>query len=166
MRAWLAGLLACSVCVPILAAPPKQDPSLRPQICLNGEWQFQPDAAKTLAFPPQGAWDKTPIRIPSPWNVNSFSRGKGGDFECFPSYPKSWEDVEAAWQRRVFTAPETMRGKRVFLRFEAVHYWADVYVNGKLAGSHLAGRVPDRAAAGVCLGCLCEAVRREHEPGA
>ncbi|MCE5217754.1 hypothetical protein LLH03_12085, partial [bacterium] len=123
------------------AAPPTQDPSLRPELCLNGEWQFQP-ADPQLSFPPTGAWDPVAIRIPSPWNANSFSRSDGGDFECFPSYPKAWESVQAAWHRRTFTLPESMRGKALFLRFEAVHYWADVYVNGKKAGSHEGGFTP------------------------
>lgn len=123
------------------AAPPAQDPSLRPELCLNGEWQFQP-ADPGLSFPPTGTWDPVAIRIPSPWNVNSFSRSDGGDFECFPSYPKAWEEVQAAWHRRTFTLPASMRGKALFLRFEAVHYRADVYVNGRKAGSHEGGFTP------------------------
>lgn len=130
-------LLAALAC----AAPPRQDPLLRPQVCLNGQWQFQP-ADVDLTFPPRGSWDPVPIRIPSPWNVNSFSRGDGGDFNCFPSYPKAWEEVKAAWHRRTFAVPATMRDKAIFLRFEAVHYWADVYVNGKKAGSHEGGFTP------------------------
>ena len=112
-----------------------QDPDVRPSMCLNGEWQFQP-ASDTLEPPAPDAWDAVPIRIPSPWNVNSFSRGDGGDFVAFPSYPASWERVRAAWHRREFTVPEAMRGKSIFLRFEAVSFRAEVYVNGKLAGTN------------------------------
>lgn len=108
---------------------------MRPALCLNGEWQFQP-ATDALDPPSADAWDAVPIRIPSPWNVNSFSRGDGGDFVAFPSYPESWEKVSAAWHRREFTLPEAMRGKSIFLRFEAVSFRAEVYVNGKLAGTN------------------------------
>ena len=91
MRRLTLCLLTALLAAAALAAPPRQDPKLRPQICLNGEWDFQPDPANTLAFPPPANWDKVKIRIPSPWNVNAFSRGEGGDFNCFPSYPKAWE---------------------------------------------------------------------------
>ena len=142
MRRLSLCLLTALLATAALAAPPRQDPKLRPQLCLNGEWDFQPDSANTLAFPPPANWDKVRIRIPSPWNVNSFSRGEGGDFNCFPSYPKAWETPLCAWHRRIFTAPADMRGKRVFVRFEAVLWAADVYLNGKRAGGHEGGFTP------------------------
>ncbi|MBC7286557.1 MAG: discoidin domain-containing protein, partial [Armatimonadetes bacterium] len=120
---------------------PQPDGRLRPTVCLNGEWRFQA-ADDRLTFPPGQKWDPIPIRIPSPWNVNAFTRGDGGDFVCFPSYPKAWEEVQAAWHRRTFSVPVEWQGKRVFLRFEAVHYWADVYVNGQKVGSHEGGFTP------------------------
>src|ERR1700692_4934748 len=68
-----------------------QEQPYREDICLNGSWQFQPvqlpanfkegvDAAPQLPVM-QNNWDKTPVRIPSPWNVNSFAddKGQGGD---------------------------------------------------------------------------------------
>ncbi|MCX7598476.1 MAG: hypothetical protein N2512_06355, partial [Armatimonadetes bacterium] len=117
---------------------PETDPAIRPVVCLNGNWQFQP-ADDELTFPPSGQWDPTPVRIPSPWNVNGFSKGDGGDFRCFPSYPEEWEKVRCAWHRRIFSVPAHWQGRRVFLRFEAVNYWADVYVNGRKCGSHEGG---------------------------
>lgn len=134
MPRFLVSVLAL-VCFLAHAGPTMQDPDVRPSMCLNGEWQFQP-ASDTLEPPAPDAWDAVPIRIPSPWNVNSFSRGDGGDFVAFPSYPASWERVRAAWHRREFTVPEAMRGKSIFLRFEAVSFRAEVYVNGKLAGTN------------------------------
>lgn len=135
-----------AVCVGVLvvaAALASLPPSnlYRDAICLNGLWQFQPADAE-LSFPPGGAWHPVPIRIPSPWNVNSFSRGDGGDFRCFPSYPEAWEKVLYAWHRRKFTVPRSWSGKRIFLRFEAVSYWADVYLNGRRVGSHEGGFTP------------------------
>jgi len=137
----LPAVLCICISASALAAPPPQDSLLRPQVCLNGDWQLQP-ADNDLSFPPPDAWDPVPIRIPSPWNVNAFSRGDGGDFHCYPSYPESWEKLLAAWHRRSFDVPQAMADKRVFLRFEAVQYWADVYVNGRKAGSHEGGFTP------------------------
>lgn len=45
------------------------------------------------------------------------------------------------WYERKFNA-EPKEGKKYFIRFGAVNYKADVYVNGKLAGSHTGGFTP------------------------
>ena len=60
----------------------------RQGLCLSGSWQFQPQdlpadykegsgKAPELAQPANDKWSPTPIRIPSPWNVNSFADSKG-----------------------------------------------------------------------------------------
>ena len=122
----------------------------RQDICLNGLWQFQPialpvgfregyDPTPTLPrMDAGGTWDKTAIRIPSPWNVNSFANvnGEGGDFRCFPSYPVAWENIKMGWLRKTFTVPATWKGKNIRLHFEAVAGDAEIMVNGKKAGSH------------------------------
>lgn len=46
------------------------------------------------------------------------------------------------WYQRTFAAPAPAPGKRVFLRFGAVDYRADVYLNGKSVGSHFGGFTP------------------------
>src|SRR6266540_555158 len=66
----------------------------RQEICLNGTWQFQPaplpanydlkNGAPILPAAKDQAWSPTPIRIPSPWNVNGTSWADTGD--NFPSY--------------------------------------------------------------------------------
>lgn len=112
----------------------------RPRLCLNGNWQFQGQKGEFTL--PDGKWDKVPIRIPSPWNVNSFSRGIGGDFALYPSYPTEWETYQIGWHRKVFKLPSVMEGMRIFLRFEGVHYYCEVYVNGNKVGSHEGGFTP------------------------
>src|ERR1035437_2884248 len=50
--------------------------SARQEICLNGSWRFQGDKDTGTpgdSVPQLGAWDNVAIKIPSPWNVNSFS---------------------------------------------------------------------------------------------
>lgn len=112
----------------------------RDEVCLNGLWKFQPiplpagynilGGAPPLTMPDPKAWEKTPIRIPSPWNANSFSAGDGGDFRCFPSYPASWEKADMGWLQRSFRVPSGWRGKRIVLHFEAIAGEAEVVVNG------------------------------------
>jgi beta-galactosidase len=84
------------------------------------------------------AWDKTPIRIPSPWNVNSFAdkNGLGGDFRAYPSYPKEWENIKMGWLRKTFNVAKSWSGKRILLHFEAVAGDAEIILNGKAVGKH------------------------------
>jgi hypothetical protein len=121
----------------------------RQDICLNGTWQFQPvelptafkegfDPVPDLPAIKSDAWDKVPIRIPSPWNVNSFAdkNGQGGDFRTFPSYPKAWENIRMGWLRKKFNVPANWKGQRIQLHFEAVAGEAEIVVNGKSISKH------------------------------
>ena len=121
----------------------------RDGVSLNGSWQIQMmplplgfregyDAAPRLPVPLTRQWERQSIRIPSPWNVNSFAdhNGEGGDFRCFPSYPKEWEKEGMAWMRRSFAAASAWEGKQIFLKFDAVAGDCVVMVNGKDVGQH------------------------------
>jgi hypothetical protein len=130
-----------------LVAPVEQP--YRNEICLNGSWDFQPVALPTdfqrgqsplptLTTPTAAGWEKTRIRIPSPWNVNSFpdEQMRGGDFRTFPSYPDSWKNVQMGWLRRSFSVPASWKGKRLVLHFGAVAGNTQIVVNGKTMGGH------------------------------
>lgn len=115
----------------------------RSEICLNGPWQFQPvampkdwkDGSGVMPqLPPPGdQWESTPLKIPSPWNVNSFAdeKGLGGDFCAYPSYPKEWEGVKMGWMRRQVNVPKEWKGRRVMLQFDALAGDAEIIVNGQ-----------------------------------
>jgi beta-galactosidase len=127
---------------------------LRQEICLNGTWDFQPvfvpsSWVQNMGVAPElpepgDDWESTPIRIPSPWNVNSWGNGRNvgegterpyvADSVYYPSYPSSWEGIEMGWLRRIVTLPEEFTGKRIILHFEAVAGEAQVLVNGHSAG--------------------------------
>jgi Glycosyl hydrolases family 2, TIM barrel domain/Glycosyl hydrolases family 2/Glycosyl hydrolases family 2, sugar binding domain len=119
----------------------------RDDICLNGSWQFQPvalpehfqqgtDPAPELASPTADGWDKVPIRIPSPWNVNTFADrdGQAGDFRAYPSYPGNWAGVKMGWLRRTFTVPPEWKGRRILIHLTAAAGDLQFLVNGKDAG--------------------------------
>lgn len=112
----------------------------REEICLNGSWQFQGDkdtSAPGDAIPQLGEWDKIAIKIPSPWNVNAYSMEggmPGGDFRAFPSYPKEWESLRAAWMEKTVNVPKNWDGKRIILHFGAVGGKMVVFVNDKRIG--------------------------------
>jgi len=46
------------------------------------------------------------------------------------------------WYRKTFTAPDSWRGKNVFIEFEAARQVAEVYLNGKLLGISKTGFTP------------------------
>ncbi len=122
---------------------------LRQDICLNGSWEFQPialpenfkegiDITPALPRVRKEGWEKTPLRIPSPWNVNSFANknGEGGDFCTFPGYPKSWESIRMGWLRKKVNIPATWKSKRILLHFDAIAGDAEILINGKEGGKH------------------------------
>lgn len=126
----------------------KAEQPYRDRICINGLWDFQPVSLPDKfregvdPVPALGSvssnWSATKIRIPSPWNANSFAdkNGQGGDFRNYPSYPKEWEQVKMGWLRKKISIPSSWKGKMVQLHFEAVAGDAEIFVNGKPAGHH------------------------------
>lgn len=130
----------------------------RQEICLNGRWQFQaipvPESWEygkgnppDLAMPSPEGWDNTLIKIPSPWNANSFANHnlEGPDHRDFPSYPQSWDKVRMAWMRKTVTVPQGWAGQRLMLHFEAVAGFAEVYVNGSKVAENFDNFLPFEA---------------------
>lgn len=99
-----------------------------PLMTLNGTWEFS--AGKGIAF--------KPIQVPGEWVMQGFTVNP----------------EETAVYRRVFNCPADWQGKRIKIRFDAVHSVCSVSVNGKMIGNHEGGFVPfefditDAAAAG------------------
>lgn len=44
-----------------------------------------------------------------------------------------------AWYRTMITVPESMKGERLFLRFEGVGHEVEIFINGKKTGKHVGG---------------------------
>ncbi len=161
---------------------------LRAELCLNGRWQFQPEAVPlgyvrdrgappVLPMPSASGWEKTPIKIPSPWNVNTWGGGRDVGVGtahpywpgsvAFPSYPASWDGVEMGWLRRTFRVPAGWTGRRLVLHFEAVAGECQVRVNGRAVGSHFDSYTPFACDITSCVrpgqdNELLVGVRRRH----
>lgn len=141
---------------------PQEQPS-RAEVCLNGAWQFQPVAVPAtfrrgagqppeLPPPNDADWEATPIKIPSPWNVNTWGCGRDvgagtarpywPDSVYFPSYPAAWEHVELGWLRRTFRVPADWAERRLVLHFEAVAGESQIWINGQSAGTHFDKYLP------------------------
>ncbi len=96
-----------------------------------------------------GCWDFE-IADDSPRNFSSYLDGSPykGTIEVpfAPQAPLSGigrnENLKSVWYRRSFFLDEKTRSATVLLNFGAVDYRAEVYVNGKPAGTHIGGYTP------------------------
>ncbi len=120
-RGFIALLLALLACCAVSYA--------REVTSFNDGWEFKKgpfaqDAMK-VAQKWNAKWEK--VNIPHTWNAEDMQKRAASFYEGVGYYRKNY----------VF--PETLKGKRVFLRFEGVASCAEVYVNGYLVGSHKGG---------------------------
>ncbi|MDX2152499.1 MAG: glycoside hydrolase family 2 TIM barrel-domain containing protein [Bryobacteraceae bacterium] len=100
-------------------------------LSLNGDWRFDfDDASEGLAH----GWYRPGHLLPRSIRVPF----------CFESHASGIADTgfhPVCWYSRLFRVPEHWTG-RTLLRFGAVDYRADVWVNGAHAGSHEGGQTP------------------------
>ncbi len=100
---------------------------IRPDwVNLNGLWEFAITSKNAQSA------EKFDRRILVPFPVESALSGI--------KEPVSPE--QAVWYRRGFRIPSRWQGKRVLLHFEAVDWYAKVWVNGQLVGEHRGGYDP------------------------
>jgi beta-galactosidase len=88
------------------------------KISLDGTWKFSTDIKASPC-------DKN-IKVPGEWLMQGFTVAKNA----------------VAGYQRSFTIPKNWANKRLKLRFDAVFSEAEVFVNGKSAGTHLGGFTP------------------------
>lgn len=106
---------------------------MRPQwLNLNGPWQFafdDGDAGIREGWETPGRAFDMEIRVPF-------------CYQCEASGLHVKEKHEIMWYRRSFALPQAMAGQRTLLRFGAVDFACQVYVNGRRAGEHRGGYTP------------------------
>lgn len=94
---------------------------------LNGLWEY---AIRPKDTPSPGTSFDGNILVPFP--VESALSGVG----------KSVTPDQRLWYRRIFRVPPAWKGKRVWLRFDAVDWESAVTVNGREVGRHTGGYDP------------------------
>lgn len=98
----------------------------RVKLSLNGAWEFIPDPKdqfRTDSLPPRAGT----IEVPGSWE---------GQF------PADAGVFGRAWYRRRMELPTDWQDHAVFLRFGAVNYYCQVWVNGAFVGDHEGGYTP------------------------
>lgn len=92
----------------------------------NAGWEFKkgPFAADAMKAAAQwnAGWQQ--VAVPHTWNAEDMQQKTNSFYAGVAYYRK----------RHVF--PQSLEGKRIFLRFEGVGACAEVYVNGYLVGTH------------------------------
>jgi hypothetical protein len=103
-------------------------PAAVSSVSLDGDWHFLADPTGTLDVQKLDSSPYVrPTRIPSSWQ---------SQFADLRDY------AGAAWYWRTITVEPPAADQVALLRFDAVDYAADVYVNGQKAGSHEGGYLP------------------------
>ncbi|HZW04880.1 MAG TPA: beta galactosidase jelly roll domain-containing protein, partial [Anaerolineaceae bacterium] len=111
-------------------------PSLanRRVLSLNGEWAFQLDPAGELNLAELAPTQTIPV--PLPWQALS------PEMRAYKGY---------AWYTRSVDVPADFLTGEALLRFGAVDYWCEVFVNGVKVGEHEGGFTPFTLPVGRCL---------------
>lgn len=92
----------------------------------NDGWEFKKGPFPKDAMQSARKWnaDWQEVTIPHTWNAEDMQKKASAFYEG------------AAYYRKKCTFSDSMKGKRLFLRFEGVGSCAEVYINGYLAGTH------------------------------
>ena len=112
--------------------------------CAGERLNFNPDWKFVKADPPDasapdfddGAWDD--VSLPHTFNdIDTFDdwspRGHVGEMN-------QW--AGRTWYRKTFVLPDALKGRKVYVEFEAVRQIAEVYLNGRLLGVSKTGFTP------------------------
>jgi hypothetical protein len=126
-----------SAAEPPRAEHPRPDFQRDEWINLNGVWEFRFDpedrGLREQWWQPAASYDRQ-ITVPFCWESKLSGIRKVAGAGETPD--------RIGWYRRHVTIPAEFQGKRVWLRFGAVDWRADVWVNGKQAGQHEGGYTP------------------------
>jgi beta-glucuronidase len=153
---WLVCVMALAL--PLLHAENIPDLFLHGGISLNGEWKIIIDPYETGFYDyrrEQRDLNANPSRAETFYlDVKPTDPGERVeyDFDTSPSLnvPGDWNTQRpellyyegSVWYRRKFDFAGLDDDQRVFVRFGAVNYRADVYLNGQKLGTHIGGFTP------------------------
>ncbi|MDN5288494.1 MAG: glycosyl hydrolase family 2 [Mucilaginibacter sp.] len=134
----------------------KQAGEGRTDISLNGRWLFSPGYETSnendAVSPSHNDNDWHVMTVPNFWNplrvwlhgerYNTASKGVADnlyqkEIDRCESYTFDYKKTSVGWYRQWLVLPETIKDKNLQLTFDAVSKVAEVWINGKKAGSHV-----------------------------
>src|SRR6478735_8558221 len=98
---------------------------MRNERSLSGAWEFQLDPDGSLTV--DSLTPDRQIQVPMPWQA---------------AFPELQRYSGYGWYRRAIEFGEEWFGGEVLLRFGAVDYWCQVFVNGQMVAEHEGGYTP------------------------
>src|SRR5262245_17316862 len=126
------------LCLALLFLSARLNATERLTLNFNPDWKFirsDPSGASDPAFDDR-AW--TTVSTPHTFNdVDTFD-----DWSLLNHRGEQNQWGGRTWYRKTFTLPDTFRGKKIFIEFEAARQVAEVYLNGKLLGVCKTGFTP------------------------
>ncbi|WP_256011239.1 glycoside hydrolase family 2 TIM barrel-domain containing protein [Desertivirga xinjiangensis] len=93
---------------------------------INSNWEFQRGDIRFDTVKPLDA-NRQAVNLPHSWNKEDVN-------DEIPGYYRG-----IGWYSKKIFIPEEWKTKELYLQFKAVNQFAEVYVNGKKAGSHTGG---------------------------
>ena len=101
-------------------------PFRRNELSLDGAWALA--FAEKGAGPPKSGWRT--VQVPGTAHTQWLEPAQ------IYTHAAEWISGKEWWYRRRFHIPESFRGQRLRLQFDATDYYADAYVNGVSIGRH------------------------------
>jgi hypothetical protein len=120
-------MLAVFPVVALILAAVIPGKALAKTLSLDGNWFFVADPAASFEVGDLARANGIPVGVPSSWQAAFVDR-------------RDYAGVAWYWRNVTIEPPAT--GQLLLLRFGAVDYRADVFVNGQKAGSHEGGYLP------------------------
>jgi beta-galactosidase len=115
---------------------------VRADLCLNGQWLFEPVRAAETAQPRDSEWGL--IHVPGAWNLadkripmpDIAAVGAGDAWKGLGTDPvnKAWAAVDRAWYERPITIPAGWAGRGISLELARVSTDANVWLDGVSCG--------------------------------
>ncbi len=132
-----AGRALCFACAALFLAITGRAAD-RTEVSLNAGWKFfygEPAGAETAAFD-DAAW--SPISTPHTWNAADGQDGITTKVEGMTLLKGDYARG-TGWYRRLVRFDPAWTGRQLYLQFDGVNRRADVFLNGRLVGTHLGG---------------------------
>ena len=110
----------------------------RTEASLNSGWRFhygETPGAEAVAFDDQ-AW--TSLSVPHTWNAQDGQDGVKNT-TGLPAGLKGDYARGTGWYRRTLTFDPVWAGRQLYLQFDGANRRAEVFLNGRLVGTHLGG---------------------------